>query len=389
MKSAVGGIPLEAKSLSDILDRMKADCRIAVIHGGNVEDPESVVFATRNPRSNKSYIEVATDIKNSLQRSGFHHVTLLPEDMNLPQRLKALKIDLAWINSAGLQGLSSTSHAPSILEMCGIPYVGHNPLNAALLDNKHIFKHVVASLGLPTARYVTINVGEEGDDVTQRRDFLKLFSDYQGDFIVKPVSGRASLHVHCVPRSGVMEAVRAVFSSTGNTVLVEEFLEGPEYTAGVSGPVVCRGGSVEIQPSSFVFSVIERLLDDGERIFTSKDLRPIGLGRLRLLSQDASDPAAQRLTAITQKLHMRLGLESTVRVDFRANAEGEIFILEANPKPDLKYPEESVVSLMAAGLHLHGLTYDDLILSLLADRVYAFLTKRPEYAVSLSRFLEH
>jgi D-alanine-D-alanine ligase len=368
---------------------MKADCRIAVIHGGNVEDPESVVFATRNPRSNKSYIEVATDIKNSLQRSGFHHVTLLPEDMNLPQRLKALKIDLAWINSAGLQGLSSTSHAPSILEMCGIPYVGHNPLNAALLDNKHIFKHVVASLGLPTARYVTINVGEEGDDVTQRRDFLKLFSDYQGDFIVKPVSGRASLHVHCVPRSGVMEAVRAVFSSTGNTVLVEEFLEGPEYTAGVSGPVVCRGGSVEIQPSSFVFSVIERLLDDGERIFTSKDLRPIGLGRLRLLSQDASDPAAQRLTAITQKLHMRLGLESTVRVDFRANAEGEIFILEANPKPDLKYPEESVVSLMAAGLHLHGLTYDDLILSLLADRVYAFLTKRPEYAVSLSRFLEH
>jgi hypothetical protein len=44
---------------------------------------------------------------------------------------------------------------------------------------------------------------------------------------------------------------------------------------------------------------------------------------------------------------------------------------------------------MAAGLHLHGLSYDDLIFSLLADRVYAFLTKRPEYAVSLTRFLQH
>jgi D-alanine-D-alanine ligase len=215
-----------------------------------------------------------------------------------------------------------------------------------------------------------------------------LFADYRGDFVVKPVSGRASLHVHCVPRSGIMEAVKAVFACTGNTVLVEEFLEGPEYTAGVSGPVVCRGESVEIQSASFVFSVIERLLDDGERIFTSKDLRPIGLGRLRLLGEDETQAAPQRLIAITQKLYARLGLESTVRVDFRANAQGDIFILEANPKPDLKYPEASVVSLMAAGLHLHGLSYDDLILSLLADRVYALLTKRPEYAVSLTRFFD-
>jgi D-alanine-D-alanine ligase len=378
---------MQAHNLAALLDRMRSQARLAVIHGGDPKDPDAVVYSTRNPRSTKRYVEVATDIADSLKRSGFQQVHLLSEDMNLPQRLRDLRIDMAWLNTGGTQGLSSTSHAPSLLELCGVPYVGHNPLNAALLDNKHMFKHVVASLGLPTAPYVTVNVDEVASDIRQRHDFTKRFSNYTGDFIVKPVSGRASLHVHCVKRGDLPDAVAAVFAATGNTVLIESYLPGAEYTAGVSGSVVSRQGELALRQGPFVFSMLERLFEPSERIFTSKDMRPIAMGRLRLLDSD-SGPAAYSIELITAKLFTRLGLESTVRVDFRSDEKGRVHILEANPKPDLKRPQDDVVSLMAAGLPQQGMDYDDLILSLLADRIYSLLVRRPEYALALQRFMD-
>lgn len=373
-------------TLCDVLDRMRTEARLAVIHGGDPQQPQAVVYSTRNPRSSKTYVEVATDIAESLRSSGFRQVSLLPDDMTLPQRLRDLKIDMAWLNTGGTQGLGSACHAAAMLELCGIPYVGHNPLNAVLLDNKHMFKHVVSSLGLPTAPYVTVNVDEIVQDVRRRPDFIKRFANDNGDFVVKPVSGRASLHVHVVSRAELMDAVHAVFQATGNTVLVEAWLPGAELTAGISGPVVCRDGRVTIRTSPFVFSVLERLFDPGERIFTSKDMRPIGLERLRLFAGDETDLACS-VVRMAAQLFQRLGLESTVRADFRCDAQGRVCLLEANPKPDLTAPRESVISLMAAGLHLQGLRYPDLILTLLADRVYQLMTRRVDYAAALQRFM--
>ena len=55
----------------------------------------------------------------------------------------------------GVQGYNSTSHAPAMLEMLGMPYVGHDPLNATTLDNKHAFKREAVCAGLPTAPFMT------------------------------------------------------------------------------------------------------------------------------------------------------------------------------------------------------------------------------------------
>jgi D-alanine-D-alanine ligase len=52
--------------------------------------------------------------------------------------------------------------------------------------------------------------------------------------------------------------------------------------------------------------------------------------------------------------------------------------LEANPKPDLKHPGENVTSLVALGLAEYGMSYNDLIFSLLADRLDYLLTQHIE-----------
>ena len=72
----------------------------------------------------------------------------------------------------------------------------------------------------------------------------------------------------------------------------------------------------------------------------------------------------------------------------RADESGEVYILEANPKPDLKRPDKTVTSLISAGLSQAGLDYDDLILSLLADRLACLLGRGARGAGHISELLD-
>ncbi len=73
--------------------------------------------------------------------------------MSLGENLKKFDAHLAWVNSGGVQGHCSVAHAPAMLELFGIPYVGHDPMTAAILDNKHVFKRQLVAAGLPTAEF--------------------------------------------------------------------------------------------------------------------------------------------------------------------------------------------------------------------------------------------
>ena len=68
-------------------------------------------------------------------------------------------------------------------------------------------------------------------------------------------------------------------------------------------------------------------------------------------------------------MFLEFNLGTLIRIDLRADEHGKLHILEANPKPDLKYPTAGVTSLVSAGLSQTGLGYDDLLLSLLGDRL--------------------
>ena len=72
-----------------------------------------------------------------------------------------------------------------------------------------------------------------------------------------------------------------------------------------------------------------------------------------------------------------MNIESLIRFDVRADQSGRLQILEANPKPDLKAPSREQTSLVAASLSAYGMSYDDLILSLLADRLDFLFSERP------------
>lgn len=358
--------------------RLISKMRVAVIYGGDKTQEGSVIYQTHNPRSWKSYQAVAADIKNSLERAGCGNVVLIPDDMNLGDRLRDHGIEMAWLNTGGVQGYCAVSHAAATLEMLGVPYVGHEPLSAGILDSKHVFKRQLAGAGVPTARFITWHGAQGPLNTGPDSHFAEIFGDYAGPFIVKPVSGRASLNVEFAPDTYCVEQLAAaVFEKTENHVLIEQYLGGREYCVAICGPTVMRDGALDRLDKPFTFAHVERVLAADERIFTSMDKKPITGDRVRAMDAVREGDVIAELDNLAQMTFEQLDLETLIRLDVREDENGKLYILEANPKPDLKAPEQDgVTSLIVEGLRNAGMTYDDLIFSLLADRVDVLFSKR-------------
>lgn len=369
---ATNVVGLQAQ-IDRLLDRM----RIAVVFGGDKSVPGAVIHPTWNPRSWKSYETVAQDIADALARIGFRHVQLMSDDMRLSERLCREGIHLAWLNTGGVQGYNPACHAPAMLELFGIPYVGHDPLSATTLDNKHAFKRELASAGILTAPFMTWHLSRGPFLPKMNSRFARIFGDYTGPFVVKPVSGRASLHVHVVDNVGDLpEVVDEVFSVTENLVLIESYLPGREFCVSVCGPVTARNGRLSRRSIPFVFSKLERMFEPDERIFASMDLRPIRPGRFRRPDPVSDAETLSQLGVLARDIFLEFHLSSLIRLDVRAAADGRLMVLEANVKPDLTRPGNEATSLVCAGLYEHGMDYDDLILSLLADRLDSLFNQR-------------
>ena len=117
------------------------------------------------------------------------------------------------------------------------------------------------------------------------------------------------------------------------------------------------------------------------------DVRPITTDRVRVLDRQLDRAALDQLQDLALRVFTELDLETLIRLDVRADDVGRLYVLEANPKPDLAAPRPERTSLIATGLAAHDMTYDDLIHSLLADRIDLLLSQRRGAAKQLSDLL--
>ncbi len=363
----------DSRFLQHSLSCLYSQLRIAVIHGGDSHRVGSVIYKTHNPRSTKTYEQVAQDIAEALRSIGFRHVFVMADDMQLPQQLKQENVHLAWLNTGGVQGYNPVCHTPALLEMLGIPYVGHNPLNSSILDQKHIFKRELQALGISTPAFITWHITQGLFHPHLSESFARVFADYRGPFLVKPVSGRASLNIHYVETiDGLTAAIENVHRTTHSTVLIEAYCPGREFCVSVCGSIVYANQRFYRKTKPFAFSILERRLEPGEYIFTSMDKRAITFDRIRSLDNELE--LKQNLAEIAQKIYQNLYLNTLIRVDIRTDQNGTLQVLEANPKPDLKRPDSTATSLVAQGLSGYGMSYEDLILTLLSDRLNYLFT---------------
>ena len=245
--------------------------------------------------------------------------------------------------------LSAELHVPALLEVLGIPYTGAGPACLGLCVDKSHVRAIAMSLGVPVPREACLPPGASLDSV-----------DVGYPAIVKPRSSdgssgiTASSVVHSARElSARVEALRA--ERPTETLLVQEFLPGTEYSVGLCGNA---DGGVDAFPVLEVdYSGLPRELPPILG-YESKWNHPETPYWTDVHYREATLSAANReqLVSSARLLFQELGCRDYARIDFRTGSDGVIRLLEVNPNPGWGWGDE--LNYMAGWA---GLSYPQLL----------------------------
>jgi D-alanine-D-alanine ligase len=72
-------------------------------------------------------------------------------------------------------------------------------------------------------------------------------------------------------------------------------------------------------------------------------------------ARDLPDGLAERIQHLARRVYRTLELSGYARIDFRLDAEGRVYVLEANANAQLAYGEDLAESAEKAGIHYDAL----------------------------------
>ena len=239
-------------------------------------------------------------------------------------------------------------HVPALLEMLAIPYSGGGPACLALCYDKSWVAAIAQSLGIevPLESYFDPN----DQAATLPSVFPALLKPARGDSSIG-ITQDAVVHD---PEGLMRYLARLREELPGRSVLVQEFLSGPEYSVGVLGN---PGTGIDILP---VLEVDYSGLDEGlPRIlgYESKWIPDSSYwDQIRYLEATLSDDLRRVLTDASLRLLERLECRDYARFDFRLDAAGVPRLLEVNPNPGWCW--DGKLNLMAG---FAGMSYSELL----------------------------
>lgn len=203
-------------------------------------------------------------------------------------------------------------------ELMGIPYTGTDFVSSAIAMDKGITKDIFKAYQIPAPAGIRLKKGEKE---TERVPF---------PCIVKACCGGSSVGV-CIARDEkeYREAKEEAFRYD-NEVVIEQYIEGREFSVGVMNgsalPVI------EIAPKVGFYDYRNKY-QAGSTVETCP--------------ADLPESKAEELKSTAEQVFRALRLKNYARMDFRMNAEGDIFCLEANTLPGMTptslLPQEAAV----------------------------------------------
>jgi D-alanine-D-alanine ligase len=241
-------------------------------------------------------------------------------------------------------------HACALLELLRLPYTGNGPLALGICNSKALSKQLMIANGIPTPRfrlYTCDPAGEPG---------------LSYPLIVKPANedGSAGITEDSVVAdlAGLRRQVTGLREGFRQDSLVEEFVTGREFNVGVLGNGTATDPYRSLPPAELVYRNPRWRLCTYESKWNA--LHPSYEEIAPVCPADASPGLIARLSEIALACARIFRLTGYARVDFRMSAEGELFVLEVNPNPDIS-PDAG----MPRAARVAGLSYPDLILEIL------------------------
>jgi len=287
-----------------------------------------------------------------------HEAEVYYVDLDLFQKLGQDKanIDLAFnlCDDGFFSDPELEPHLPAMLDVLEIPYTGSGYLSLALCLDKARAKKILKHHDIPTPKF---QVFEDVDDIKNFRRKFFIFP-----LIVKPVHEDASIGIKDVSivknEEELRERVALVIKEYKQPALAEEFIDGREFNVGIIG-------DKEILPiSEIIFDLPEHKPKIVNYDAKWKEESPDYKGTSRRCPAEVDEELKKKLISLALRASKRMLCRNYFRVDFRVDKDGNPYVLEVNPNPDIS--EDAGLAAMAKA---SGYSYKDLIEKVIEDTI--------------------
>ena len=214
----------------------------------------------------------------------------------------------------------------AVLELCDIPYVGPTPLGCSISFDKLTAKRLCRDSGLATPEWRVVRDDDDVDVV-----------DFDGPWVVKPVRGGSTIGVTLASDRNELHEAVASSREYGADALVEERIDGREFSLGVIGEEALA--VVEISTDRELFDYVAKY-QEGK----ADEVCPA----------PQADAERDELQALAVRAHDVLvqGDHSASRMDFLQDGDGRFYFLECNGLPGMTSTSLFPKSAMGAGMDL-------------------------------------
>jgi D-alanine-D-alanine ligase len=225
-------------------------------------------------------------------------------------------------------GAGEDGRLQAMLDLAGIAYTGSNHIASAAAMDKELAKRLFRSVNVPTADWSMAPA--DAADVERALGW---------PVVVKPNKQGSTVGLSVVRQGSDLAAAITLASSFDDEVLIERFIAGREFTVGILDGAALPVGEI-IAPGE-VFDYQSKYQIGGAReVFPAK----IPTAEASLLQEYAL------------RVHRVLKLGAYSRIDFRRDADGGFWCLEANSLPGM-----TATSLLPQAARVAGISFAELL----------------------------
>ena len=269
-------------------------------------------------------LQSGATVADAIASLGYRVRRVDPADDNWIEQLRGVGFAFNALHGPG----GEDGSMQGALAALGIPGSGSGVLGSALAMDKVRSKLLWQGAGISTGGFVTLTADSDWQGIIERL----------GKVFVKPAREGSSIGMTPADSAAALEQAYLTASQYDQSVLAEQFIDGPEYTVAILGEQALP--SIRMETDNEFYDYEAKYLSDDTRYHCPSEL---------------TESEETEVAALALRAFQSVGCAVWGRVDTMRDADGKFYVLEVNTIPGMTSHSLVPMAARVAGMDVSAL----------------------------------
>ena len=269
-------------------------------------------------------LQSGATVADAIASLGYRVRRVDPADDNWIEQLRGVGFAFNALHGPG----GEDGSMQGALAALGIPGSGSGVLGSALAMDKVRSKLLWQGAGISTGGFVTLTADSDWQGIIERL----------GKVFVKPACEGSSIGMTPADSAAALEQAYLTASQYDQSVLAEQFIDGPEYTVAILGEQALP--SIRMETDNEFYDYEAKYLSDDTRYHCPSEL---------------TESEETEVAALALRAFQSVGCAVWGRVDTMRDADGKFYVLEVNTIPGMTSHSLVPMAARVAGMDVSAL----------------------------------